>query len=277
MRFLPVILSLTLTLVISGCSGLVSEHGSKKQVSSSLVNYLYPDEASRQQLSPEIPTLSLPMRVGVAFVPANISSASGQLNSAEQVRLLDKAKQAFVGLEYIERIEIIPSVYLSKGSGFEALEQVGRLYDIDVIALVSYDQVKQSYENNIALLYWTIVGLYTIPGNENSTQTFVDTAVFDIKTRKMLFRAPGISKLEDSSTAIGKDRTLDEIAMQGFNLAVDDMVVNLEDELSRFKTRVKQEQVAKVERREGYSGSGGFGLVLFGLLALVMRRRGSLT
>ncbi len=29
------------------------------------------------------------------------------------------------------------------GEGFTALEQVGRLYDVNVMALISYDQVKQ--------------------------------------------------------------------------------------------------------------------------------------
>jgi rhombotail lipoprotein len=38
---------------------------------------------------------------------------------------------------------------------------------------------------------------------KNSIQTFVDTSVFDIKSRKMLFRAPGLNKITKRSTAIG--------------------------------------------------------------------------
>jgi rhombotail lipoprotein len=136
------------------------------------------------------------------------------------------------------------------------------------MALVSYDQVTQSVENNAALLYWTIVGMYVIPGNENTVQTFVDTAVFDIKSRKMLFRAPGISKLEKRTTAIGIDETLAEKSMQGFDLAVTDMTKNLDDELARFKVRIKEEKIAKVEHSNNYSG--GTIDIQFGLLLLIM-------
>jgi rhombotail lipoprotein len=92
-------------------------------------------------------------------------------------------------------------------------------------------------------------------------QTFVDTAVFDVKSKKMLFRAPGINKLEKRSTAVGIDSTLAKKSLEGFSFAVEDMTKNLDAELSRFKVRVKEEKIAKVERREGYSG-GAMGLSL---------------
>ena len=129
------------------------------------------------------------------------------------------------------------------------------------MALVSYDQVSQSLENNAAFLYLTIVGLYVIPGNENSVQTFVDTAVFDVKSRKMLFRAPGIHKAEQRSTAIGIDEVAKEQSLASFNGAVDDMITNLDAELAQFKTRVKEEKVANVTHRNGTGGSSLFWLV----------------
>ena len=61
------------------------------------------------------------------------------------------------------------------------------------MALVSYDQVANTSEKTSSLLYWTIVGAYVVKGNKNDVQTFVDTAVFDMATRKLLFRAPGVS------------------------------------------------------------------------------------
>ncbi|MEQ1704159.1 MAG: Ig-like domain repeat protein, partial [Ilumatobacteraceae bacterium] len=51
-------------------------------------------------------------------------------------------------------------------------------YGLDVIALVSYDQVAHSAETTSSFLYWTIVGAYVVKGNKNDVQTFVDTAVF---------------------------------------------------------------------------------------------------
>jgi rhombotail lipoprotein len=235
------------------------------------MDFLYPEKESRSEHKPENPVLELPVKVGLAFVPSTNWQRDG-IHGKDQIDLLEKVKQSFLQYDYIDRIEIIPSTYLSGGEGFSTLEQVGRLYDVDVMALVSYDQVTQSYENNAALLYWTIVGMYVIPGNENTIQTFVDTAVFDIKSKKMLFRAPGISKLEKRTTAVGIDETLSKKSLEGFAIAVTDMSTNLDAELARFKTRVKEEKVAKVELREGYSG-GSIGFSLFALTFVFFVRK----
>jgi len=245
---------------LTACSSFFGNNGSKKTVSSSLVKYLYPDEESRKAVSESIPHLRLPVKVGIAFVPSgNSYYGAVVLDSKTQMDLLEKVRKSFSSYEYIDRIEIIPSTYLAQGKGFETLEQVSRLYNVDVMALVSYDQVSSSYENGASLLYWTVVGMYVIPGNENSVQTFVDTAVFDVASRKMLFRAPGLNKDDTRSTAVNVEKNRDAQSLKSFELAVDDMVVNLTSELDRFKTRVKEEKIAKVEYNKGYSGSRGGG------------------
>ncbi|WP_434361150.1 rhombotarget lipoprotein [Parasalinivibrio latis] len=263
-------------MMLTSCSAMLSNDGGKKTVSSSLITYLYPDESDRETLSPQTPTLKLPVTVGLAFVPSG-DNYGRAISGNTQLSLLNNVKQSFQQYDFIGRIELIPSNYLKDKGGFSNLEQVARLYDVDVMALVSYDQVSQSYENNAALLYWTIVGLYLIPGNENSVQTFVDTAVFDVKSKKMLFRAPGISKLEKRTTAIGINETLSEKSVEGFELATKDMIINLDAELGRFKERVKEEKVANVEFREGYSGGaiGILGFVFLGGLSLLGRFRRS--
>ena len=270
MKFNKYIIIFMATLLAS-CSSLVSNNTGKNTQSSSLMDFLYPDQQSRSTYKPEIPVLKLPVTVGIAFVPSKNWQPDG-LETQNQVELLEKVKKSFLQYDYIDRIEVIPSTYLKGGEGFATLEQVGRLYDVDVMALVSYDQVTQSYENNAALLYWTIVGMYVIPGNENTIQTFVDTAVFDIKSRKMLFRAPGISKLEKRTTAIGIGETLSEKSAEGFNLAVSDMTTNLDAELSRFKARVKEEKIAKVENKDGSSSGGSLSIYLLFLLSLLVMR-----
>jgi rhombotail lipoprotein len=260
-------------LVLSACSSLLSLNGNKNTVSSSLIDFLYPEESSRTEHSAEIPVLTLPVKVGLAFVPSKNWSQNG-ISRSSQVELLEKVKQSFLQYDYIDKIEIIPSDYLKGGEGFTTLEQVSRLYDVDVMALVSYDQVTQSLEKKGALLYWTIVGMYLIPANDNSVQTFVDTAVFDVKSRKMLFRAPGINKLSESSTAIKIDAVLAEKSMESYTLAVADMSKNLDIELANFKTRVKKDKVAKVERREGYGGGSVMWMTLLVLgSTIVMRKR----
>jgi len=261
---------------LASCSSLLSRNTGQKTQSSSLMAFLYPDETSRSEQKSETPTLRLPVRVGLAFVPSK-DSRRGGIHSTDQIKLLEKVKKSFLKYDYIGRIEVIPSTYLKGGEGFSTLEQVARLYDVDVMALVSYDQVTQSLENNAALLYWTIVGMYVIPGNENSIQTFVDTAVFDIKSKKMLFRAPGISKLTKSTTAVGIDDTLSKKSLEGFDLAVTDMTVNLDAELARFKTRVKEEKTANIEHRKGYNGGGSMNYYLLVLVLVVITRKSTRT
>ena len=222
--------------------------------------------------SAEIPVLTLPVKVGLAFVPSKNSDRNG-ISRSSQVELLEKVKQSFLQYDYIDKIEIIPSDYLKGGEGFTTLEQVSRLYDVDVMALVSYDQVTQSLEKKGALLYWTIVGMYIIPANDNSVQTFVDTAVFDVNSRKMLFRAPGINTLSESSTAIKIDSVLAKKSMESYTLAVADMSKNLDIELANFKTRVKEDKVAKVERREGYGGGSVMWCTLLVLVSTIVVRQ----
>ena len=240
--------------------------------SSSLVDFLYADSDSYVKHQPEVPTLKLPINVGVAFVPPNRGNALS-LSAKKKHEILSTVKKEFLSLEYINRIEIISDNYLKSRGGFDTLNQVARLYDVEVMALVSYDQVVTTTDNKASIFYWTIAGMYLIPGNENITQTFVDTAVFDVRSQKMLFRAPGVSKVETLSTAVNLDQTTYENSSKGFDMAVLDMLVNLNDELNNFKVRVNEERIAKVENREGYrGGSSGIGLLL--VLALCFFRAG---
>lgn len=251
---------------LSGCSGLVSHKSGQKTISSSLSSFLYPNKDAKIEMQPQIPVLKLPVKVGLAFLPSE-NWRGRDFDESSKYKLLSKVKKSFGKHQFIDSISIIPSAYLRnknlKGSnGFDVLSQLSRLHDIDVIALVSYDQLTQSHHNNASLLYWTIVGLYVIPGNENTIQTFVDTAVFDMKSRKMLMRAPGVSKLKKRSTAIGVDSVMSEKSLQGFDLAFDDMIVNLDAELARFRERAKKGESIKILHRQAYSGGGSFGFIL---------------
>ena len=273
-RFTPkqAILSLIILSILalsSGCSQLVSQRSGEHSVSSSMVDFLYPNKAQRVTKKTEIPSLSLPVKVGIAFLPSQ--NRRGGLSETAKIKLLQNVKASFGQHRFIDSIQIIPSIYLKQrhgSNGFDTLDQLGRLHDIDIIALVSYDQLTQSLHNNASLLYWTIVGMYVIPGNENSVQTFVDTAVFDIRSRKMLLRAPGISRLSKRSTAIGVDSTMINTSQQGFNLAFDDMIKNLDRELGQLKRRIREGHIVNIKHREAYSGGGSFDSSLLYLLLI---------
>lgn len=270
-RAIPVV---ALSLILAACAGLYGGN-TRQGVSSSLVDFLYPKGEPPPAQSAAIPHLQLPLKVGIAFVPGNYRGDQA-LPESERIRLLNDVKARFMGRDFIEEIAVIPEAYLRSSRGFESLEQTARLYDLDVMALVSYDQVTHSDERTAAFLYWTIVGAYTVKGNKNDVQTFVDTAVFDIPTRRLLFRAPGTSQVQGTSTLVGLERDLRARQQQGFEQAIADMTVNLDNELSVFKERIKTDQSVRVTRAEAEGGGGAAGattLAFLGLFALVARRR----
>lgn len=51
------------------------------------------------------------------------------------------------------------------------------------------------------------------------------------------------------------------------------MSINLDKELNNFKTRVKEEDVAKVEYRPGHSSAGAIGIYALMLMLLLLVRR----
>ena len=268
------------TLLLSACSTMFMYDDHEHQRSSSLVKYLYPD-GDYPEHKPEIPTLKLPVTVGIAFIPS-AGSRRVVLDSNDESELLEGVRESFLQYQFIDRIETIPSTYLAQGKGFGTIEQVARLYDVDVMALVSYDQVSRSSQNAAALFYLTIVGAYFIPGNSNVTQTFVDTAVFDVATRKLLFRAPGTDRVDSDSSAAKAPENFRENSVASYHNAVSDMTTNLDMELSSFKNRIaedKQNKVAKVTYRPGYYSGGGsvgpFTLLAFLLIIVssILRRR----
>ena len=255
-----------LLFTLSGCTGTwqrIYNDDSQQAVSSSLVDYLYPNgqadnlqEAHAYATANATPLqLNLPLSVGIAFVPSHVRNTV--LSEAEKTRLLTKVKQHFLQYDYVQSIQIIPEIYLRQGKGFQTLEQVARLYNVDLMALVSYDQIVHSDDTNLSLLYWTIVGAYLIPASEHNTQTFVDTVLFDVKTKQLLFRAPGIDKSTSHSTLVKSVQETRDIRLNSFQNAVTNMIVNLEDEMRLFKERLVKEKIATISYRTGYTGGGG--------------------
>lgn len=270
-----------LSLALWGCTEFFRPGEARTGASSSLVDYLYPEGEVPPGFEAQIPQLNLPLRVGLAFVPTREASRmyGGQpvLSEADKSRLLERVKGKFVDRKYITSIEVIPETYLRSTKGFDGMAQVARLYGVDVMALVSYDQVAAVGDNKLSLTYWTIVGAYVIKGTENEVSTFVDTAVFDVRSRKLLFRAPGVDQRQKSSTAIDSDVKLQGARLDSFGGAVDQMAQNLSTELDLFEKRLKDEpQLADVRWRTGSGGGGtggggGLGIELL-LLVLVACR-----
>jgi rhombotail lipoprotein len=264
-----------IALFLTSCASYFGPEG-RRGVSSSLVDYLYQDGQVPPKHDETTPHLRLPLVVGLAFVPSQTGS-SFSLPEAKKTQLLETVKQKFVGLDYVKEITIVPETYMRSSKGFEGVGQIARLYGLDIVALVSYDQVAVTSETKSSLLYWTIVGAYFIKGNQNQATTFVDTAVFDVNSRKMLFRAPGVSDIQQSSSLVEVNQVNREVREKGFELAMADMSNNLAVELDRFKEKIKEDKSVQITHRQGYGGGGGiqwpFLLMLAGLAIVRIAKR----
>ena len=267
------VLSLAASVSIAGCATWFNPAPHTQRAT--VVEYLYP-KGEQPTLNPSLPELHLPLRVGIAFVPGE---RAADLPETERDRLLHRVKDAFANRPYISAIEVIPTAYLRPRGGFENLEQAARMFNVDVVTLISYDQVQFSDSNRLSLLYWTIVGAYVINGSQYDVSTLVDATVFDVKSRNMLFRAPGTSQIKGSSALVKLSEASREARTEGYRQAIDEMIPRLDAQLEAFRTRVKEEKVAKIVHKPGYSGSGGSmdlaALGLFGMAATVAvaRRR----
>lgn len=276
-----VMCGITLICGLSACAS--QQQGSR----SSVVDYLYPTEQVAP-ITPDIPVLTLPLRVGIAFVPADRQRRSGSnpwvfsdmgahsLSEPVKMQIMDNIASHFRQQHFIGDIQIIPSAYLQPQGSFNNLDQLKSMFGVDVVALISFDQMQFSDESARALSYWTLVGAYLVSGQKNDTSTMMDTAVYDIASRKLLFRAPGVSQVKGRSTPVNLQEELRHDSQQGFDEASKQMINNLQQELDNFTERLKQRpDDIKVVKGQNYRGGGSFNTVMLMMLAVLFfdRRR----
>lgn len=245
---LSLLILLPLVIFIGGCATGSTKH------TTSAVNFLYPDKKV-PVLTNGIPVLNLPLSVGIAFVPGEGGGnyGKGLLNSAglqdsENFRFTEKKKKKlmqevadhFKQYSFIKEIKIVSSSYLKSGGSFTNLDRVRSVYGVDVIALISFDQTQFTDEGFASLTYWTLIGALVVPGEKNDTHTMVDTVVYDIQSRKLLFRAPGLSNIKGNSTPGYLRKNLRADSEKGFENAAKDMVINLDAQLALFRKKVKE-------------------------------------
>lgn len=265
-------------VILISTTGCISLWNAQHHQASSVVNFLYPGK-DQPFIQPSKPTLRLPLRVAVAFVPSTTGAYGGNygVNSAfteaQKTELMHDIAAKFRALPFVQSIELVPTTYLRPGGSFENLDQIRALMGVDVIALIAYDQSQLTSDTAWSLSYWTIVGAYVIPARKNDT-AIMEAVVYDIPSRSLLFRAPGVSTIHGNSTPITSDGQLQSDSKQGYIAASQDLTLNLQHELDAFKVRAKEEPDAiTIEHKPGYSGGGAIGenLVLLLALAVVIR------
>jgi rhombotail lipoprotein len=268
-------------LLLTGCS---FQRNIRR--SSNLMNYLYPVGEGTPREATDV-ALQLPLRLGITFVPADSSSnrwigGPGVAPADIERDLLEIVKKSFTGREWVREIVVIPSGYLTPGGGFQNLDQISKMFNVDVIALASVDQIQSSNPRRMSFLYLTIVGAYVLPLDKNDTRTLIDVAVFHVPSRTFLLRAPGQSHITGSSTAMDVYPTLADKSKRGLTLAMQDVSKNLDDEVKRFKASIASGERRDVDiittKGESVRKSGSFSwleaaaaLLLAGVLLLARR------
>ena len=114
-----------IALFLTSCASYFGQEG-RRGVSSSLVDYLYPDGQVPPKHEETTPHLRLPLTVGLAFVPSQ-KGTSFSLPEAKKTQLLEEVKQKFSGLDYVKEITIVPETYMRSSKGFEGVGQIARL------------------------------------------------------------------------------------------------------------------------------------------------------
>jgi rhombotail lipoprotein len=227
----------------------------------SLYSFLYAGQSGHVDTE-TIPVLPLPLRVGIAFVPPDSKHSlddDDELSENQKMDLMKQISAQFKSYPFVKTIELIPTAYLAPRGGFANLDQIRTMYGVDVMVLLSYDQVQFTDQGLLSLSYWTIVGAYVVKGEKNDTQTMLDGAVYDIPSRQLLFRAPGLSKVKGSATPVNLSQQLRRDSERGFQEAATNLVTGLKVQLEEFRERVKSAPTkVKLVNKPGYTGAAAF-------------------
>lgn len=248
-------LAVAAMLVAVGLVGCASmDKSSKQRQVASMLSYLFPGSTEVPVPSDAVAVLNVPFRIGVAFVPDN-ADPQFRLSEADRLKLAGQVRDAFARYPFIREIEAVPSVYLEPGGGFANIDRIAALLRLDAIALVSYDQVQHADASGWSFLYWTGIGAYVIEGDRYDVLTAVETAVFDIRSRRLLMRAAGTSNVKGSATMVGFSAQSREARLKSFDEAVKQMIGNLHGEVKTFRERAPTDPKVKLVLPPGYDPS----------------------
>lgn len=245
-----VVVAILLAVGLAACAGM--EKGSRERQVASMLAYLFPGTTEPPTQPDAVAVINVPFRIGVAFVP-DVAAPEFRLSEADRLRLAGLVRDAFAKYPFIREIEAVPSLYLEPGGGFANIDRIAALLRLDAIALVSYDQVQHADATPLSLLYWTGIGAYIVPGDRYDVLTVVETAVFDIKSRRLLMRAAGTSNVKGTATLIGFSGQSREARLKSFEEAVTQMIGSLHGEVKAFRERAPSDPKVRLVLPPGYN------------------------
>ncbi len=215
--------------LLTACAS--TDRKSQQRQVASLLAFLHPG-AEPPTAQPEVQTvLNVPFRIGIAFVPDD-ANAMFRLPEAERQRLAERVRAAFRDYPFIRDIELVPSSFLSRRGGFDNLDRVAALLRLDVVLLVSFDQVQHAGANRWSFLYWTGLGAYVVEGDQYDILTALEVSVFDVKSRRLLMHAGGRPTVKGEATWVGFAERSRAARTASFEKAFDDMTKALQREVA---------------------------------------------
>ena len=234
---------------LNGCASM-SDKTKQRQVAS-MLGYLLPCSEQSAAQSDKVADIQVPLHIGVAFVPDSGDPAC-LLPETERLALAGKVREALAGDPFVKDIEAVPSLYLEPGGGFDNLERIAALLRLDVVALISCDQVQYAGANRWSFLYWTGIGACVIEGDKYDVLTAVETAVFDVCSRRMLMRAAGTSTLKGEATWVGFAERSRQARSEAFCVAVQQMIGKLQRETQALRERAPKDPMIRLVLPPGY-------------------------
>ena len=97
-----------LSTVMAGCTTAPSK--AYRNYRTSIIRFLGNDERTIQIQNSTAPTLTVPLKAGIAFAPS-MDYGEG-FPEKERMSLMQKIAEQFKTYEFVESIELIPSLYL---------------------------------------------------------------------------------------------------------------------------------------------------------------------
>ena len=225
-HLLRIVLTLTL-LLMCGCSiyGGVRRPG----MSVSLLTETLSDELVEQALDarPEAPFPSV-------LAVAKIGSTATWRDAKRRVEIVggadDDAWKKLTGLQdaagktLIDDVRFISPMLVKSDINLRSLRQAAAMLRAPLLLVYVTDENASEGYNDAAMLYWTIVGLYTVPGNTVGHYCVGDALLIDTRSGLILSTAHGEGLREENvfygAVPIAEGRTAREARSEAMETLV---------------------------------------------------------
>ena len=227
-----IVAMLFVVVTVSGCGAMAMK---EVRQNANLADYLYSGQQASDTTQQTAATeLNLPLRCGIAFVPGYADPKFG-VTEVDRLRWSTQIKSAFEKHPFVGNVVVIPTSYLKSGGGVENLRQLAALFNVDVVALLSYDQTQFSDSNSLSALYLaSAIAWFVVPGDQYNIHTVLEAAVVDARSGKLLFRVPATSIVEGSTNMVRFSASSREARSEGFDKAFKQMIPNVDTALQAF-------------------------------------------